>query len=135
MEISKEDQKLLSEMSYSDDIIKLTRAVGHSSIPRMLEKDVSTEEQVMHYIDIITSGSEIVSVDERIDVLEANPRYQKLNEEGRDVHSGRTYFQVAREVAKVIEEKIANQLNLQQPADLPSFIKNAIKEKIISHSK
>lgn len=125
-----EDKKKLLELGYPEDIINIAHSVGHTSLKRMQEDGVTTEEQVMHYIDSITVGSEISTLDKRIDNNEANPRYHELNESGRKIFNGQTYFEVLREVGKEIEQKIATAIGLDTPESLPKFIKEEIERRI-----
>lgn len=101
--------KGLSEMGYSKRVVGLTESVGHTSL-KSIEASADFLARVMHYLDDITHGDKVVGLDERIDQLEAAPRYKDLNESGRAIHGGRTYFQVQREVGKAIEAEIEARL-------------------------
>jgi len=125
-----EDKQKLLEMGYSEEVIKIAHSVGHTSLQRMQEADVTPEELVMHYIDDITNGTDISSLDERIDKSAAEPRYKELNESGREIFDGKTYFEVHRKVGKQIEQKIAQLMDVDPPESLPELIKEKIKKRI-----
>ena len=59
----REDKEKLLAMEYPEDVINIAHSVGHTSLKRMQEPDVTIEEQVMHYIDDITSGTDISTLD------------------------------------------------------------------------
>lgn len=103
--------KGLSEMGYSKRVVELTEAVGHTSL-KAIEASTDFLARVMHYLDDVTHGDKVVGLDERVDQLEAAPRYKELNESGRAIHGGRTYFQVQRQVGKAIEAEIEARLGL-----------------------
>lgn len=123
-----EDEKLLKELGYSDEIISISKSVGHSSLAHMQEESVTLEEMVMHYIDDITAGSEIVRLEDRMSKNEANPKLQKLDQL-------EPFFIKQRQVGKVIEEKIAEKIGLSDPSEVPSLIKQEIEKRIIKHSQ
>ncbi len=90
---------------YNARVIELTKSVGHTAILKVTHStDLSV--RAMFYLDTITHGDKIVSVDERMDQLEAAPRYKELNESGRSIHDGRTYFEMQRALAKKIEDEL-----------------------------
>ncbi|MDP3764320.1 MAG: HD domain-containing protein [bacterium] len=122
---AKESSQFLKEAGYYDDVILLTESVGHSSLSNILGKDFIY--QVMHYIDDITFGNAVVSLDERIDELESAERYRELNESGKKLFNGKTYFQVQREVGHIIENEIAKRLKVS-PEMIVSLIKRKLKE-------
>ncbi|MBI3631388.1 MAG: HD domain-containing protein [Candidatus Staskawiczbacteria bacterium] len=122
---AKESSRFLKEAGYCNDVVLLTESVGHSSLNNILGKDLIY--QVMHYIDDITFGNTVVSLDERIDELESAERYRELNESGRKFFNGKTYFQVQREVGHIIENEIAKRLKVN-PEMIVSLIKHRLKK-------
>lgn len=136
----KESTEILRNHGFSEKVIKLIEAVGHNALKRIMEKDVSLSEKIIHYADDIVLGANIVLLDERIDYLELNPNYKELNQSGRKIFNGKTYFEVQREVGHKIEQEFAKKLSrfagsssggkLKDPKKLPEFIKQEIHKKI-----
>lgn len=135
-----EEAKFLKERGYSEEIIRLARSVGHSSLFPMIKdpkapqlkvrEDIDLSTLIIHYIDDITLNSDLVPLNQRIDYLEKNPRYTETNEQGRAVFAGRAYFEVQREVSRQIEERFARILGVEPPEKLPEWIKTKIAERI-----
>lgn len=98
----------LIPLGVSAKVVILIEAVGHTALVNL--KHMGFVARVMHYIDDITYGDKVTSIDERMDALEAAPRYRELNESGRALLNGRTYFEVQRECAKAIEREIEEQI-------------------------
>ncbi len=82
--------KLLA-LGVDKHIVDIAHSVGHTAIDSVT---VSTDllRRAMFFIDLIVSNTDIVSVDQRMDNLEALDRYKELNESGRKIYNGRTYF-------------------------------------------
>ncbi len=135
-----EEGIFLKERGYGQEIIKLAHSVGHGSLLEMVEDpndaelkvkdDIDLPTLIIHYVDDITLNNDIVPLNIRIDYLEANPRYQETNEQGRKVFAGRTYFEVQREVSRKIEAKLASMLGIEPAEKLPDWIKGKILERI-----
>lgn len=115
---AKESARLLRSFGYPEEIVELTESVGHTSL-----QDIQSTEnflkKLMHYIDDIIFGNKVVTLDERVDQLEAAERYKELNESGRGIFNGRTYFEVQREVGHKIEQEIASRLGIEAPRLIP----------------
>jgi hypothetical protein len=108
----------LQSANYSERIIELTQSVGHTSLMKIMTSDDFTA-RLMHYIDDITYNNNVVVIDERMDNLESADRYKELNESGRNIFSGRTYFQIQRSLAHKIEQDIAIKLNIKDQDVVP----------------
>lgn len=115
---AKESARLLKEFGYSEEIVELAQSIGHTSLRDILTTN-NFIKRLMHYIDDITYGDELVALDIRIDRLEEAERYKELNEMGRKIFSGKTYFQVQREVGHMIEKEIANRINVRPNQVIP----------------
>ena len=111
----------LIELGYSKRIAEVAHSVGAFSLKEIID---STDflKKLMHYIDDICLGDMIVEVDERIDHNESQIKYNELNESGRKVHGGKTFFEVQREVGNKIQTEIESQLHLE-PKSLIAIIK------------
>lgn len=124
--------EFLRQEGYSEDVVRLTEDVGSESLKDFSENfdSIPLIRKIMHYVDDITLNNEIVPLDVRIDALETNPRYKELNEQGRSVFGGKTYFEVQREISKRIEKEFAPKLGVENPSDIPAFIKKCIVVRI-----
>ena len=113
---AKDSYNKLLELGVDKRIVDIAHSVGHTSL---LDIQATHDflKKIMHFIDDITFGNEIVEIDERIDELEKAERYKELNEGGRVVYNGRTYFEVQREVGVKIQceiEELINETNLEE---------------------
>ncbi len=136
-----ESEKRLLEHGVSKDVVSLTKKVAHTSLPYFaiieegnvvkLKPNLQITEMVMHYIDDITRGTTIVTLDERMDYLDlvAVTRYP-YNEKGRVLWGGRTFFQAQREVGHLIEDYLAERAGVDTPKELPHIIFKRLNEKI-----
>ncbi|MBL7733439.1 MAG: hypothetical protein JNM88_19885 [Chitinophagaceae bacterium] len=113
-EITFEEEEEISKSGlikhgYSDRIVDIAHSVGHLT----LDKSANSPDllkKAMHFIDDITSDDRIVSIDDRVKVLEQNPDYAKLNEEGRGKYGGMTTFEKQREVGYIIQHQLEETL-------------------------
>lgn len=119
-----ESAERLKDFGYSSEIVELTKSVGHTSLTKILQSD-NFLEKIMHYIDDITFGNNVVKLDERMDQLEMADRYKELNKSGEKIHNGKTYFEVQREVGHQIENEIAKRLQVEASA-----VVERVKQKI-----
>lgn len=122
-----------------DEIVDLTEAVAHTSLPEFAEldadnnivlKEVSPLRMAMHYIDDVTLGTNIVNFDERIDGLLARQHLYPYNEEGRAVWGGRTFFEAQREVGHLVQDKLAGLAGISDPTKLPDAINEQLYAQI-----
>lgn len=102
--------KLLS-LNIDEYVIDLTNCVGHTSLLEV-SKTNDFLKRIIHFIDDIVKNDEIVELNERIDYLESLERYKELNESGRIIHDGKTYFEVQRELGNKIQNEIEKILNI-----------------------
>lgn len=130
----------LRQNGYSEKVIQLTETVGHTSLIKLvkdpkseileLKDEIDLASMIMHYVDSISMGSNIVSVDKRIDVLEKRqPPYPEVGK-GGEIFGGRTYYQIQRIVGHLIEEKLAIILGIENPRAIPGLIRAKIEERI-----
>lgn len=129
-EAAASQSKFLRQQGYSDETIALTESVGHTSLVKFQNlSEIPLIFKIIHYVDDITLNNDLVPLDDRIDALEANPRYAGLNQEGVKIF-GKPYFTVQREISKKIEQEFAAAVNLQDHSQLPLWIRNRILERI-----
>lgn len=131
-ESAKEQSLWLKSLNYSREVIDLTESVGHTSFKEFIENfdSIPIAKKIMHYVDDIVLNSDIVPLNIRVNALEENPRYKELNEQGRLVLGGRTYSEVQREISQKIEQEFAPKLGVENPSDIPAFIKKCIEIRI-----
>ncbi len=147
----------LTTAGYSDRIVRLSTSVGVgvlSETETILAKpslsDDDTAFLIMHYIDDITSdsksirpaefisdGTVINDLDRRIDKNQANQNYTRLNEEGKEHFSGKSSFQMQREIGHKVEDRLFTLLRDRGVANLPDasihlpeFIEEQVNYKI-----
>lgn len=153
-EATRQADRVMHNAEIPEEVTRLVDAVGDESLletKKILEKDELSEDDIafliMHYVDDYTIGSdwagsseakdakEINDLDRRMDINEANPRYQKLNEEGRAIFGGETAYQAERRIGHLVEEKLADLMKkggdgAVDPIKLPEVIDQKIKEEI-----
>ncbi len=152
---TEESTRQMREAGFSERIVRLANAVGHDSLKEtetILKEEQLTQENtaylVLHYVDDYAIGSDwadpaemssdcnkINSFDKRIDSNEANPRYARLNEGGREYFNGETTFEAQRRIGHLVEEKLTTLLSektgqIIDPKELPQLIDAEIKKEI-----
>jgi HD superfamily phosphodiesterase len=100
-------------------IVEVAHSVGSLSLEEIMNSQ-DLIKKLMHFIDDICLGDRIAEIDERIDYNER--KYPQLNEEGRKMFEGRTYFEMQRVVGKQIQSEIEDILKIE-PNSLISLIK------------
>ena len=90
-------------------------------------------QMAQFYVDEICKGSEVVSIDERIDEVSARRQDLNQNEELKKQLNGRPYWDVERLTAHDIEVKLWNMLvengyknKIKKPSDIPRYIRNKL---------
>jgi hypothetical protein len=121
---------LLSEVNPDPNLIAATHP---EFLEKVLAKKVSFLELLQFYLDDITMGSEIVSLEERINEVAARRRDLNENEELTKKLGGRKYFEVERETGHMVENVIYNIL-IEQGVEIssPEEIPNLIKSRLIN---
>jgi HD superfamily phosphodiesterase len=122
-----EDKRVLGERGVNERVI----SVAHSNIPETADHRElaarSLEEKILHFVDVITSGSDFLSVDERFDVLELKPRNVEFSESFRE-RFGKSLYELQRELGHIEQEEFEKKLGLSS-GSLITFIKNKIEER------
>lgn len=152
---SKVSEQKLKFAGVPENIIKIHNMVGHTSCPeieKMIEKksDLLDEEEIkkliIHYLDDIVventinpeitqneNGQKLNALDRRCIQNENNPTYTKYNfawiNDQRN-KTGETAFQMQRRVGHLVEEKLAELLDIKDPLSLPSVIYSQIQKNI-----
>lgn len=119
----KSSQQLMQK-GYSEDIVTLTVCVGHTSL-KEIEQTNDFLRKVMHFIDDITVGDQIVSIDERVDSLESLDRYKELDQQGKAIFNGMTFFQKQRQLGHKIEKEILVKTDMSV-GELIDFLRKSI---------
>lgn len=119
----------LAALGVESAVVTIAHRVGHTQCRYFLDhQNAPLMERAMFWLDTVTHGNRIVGVDERVDQLEAAERYRELNEQGRAVLSGKTYFQAQRQIAQIIERQLATQ------AGITSSLSDAIRRQFDARS-
>ena len=91
-----EDERLLRESGIPEDMIKL----AHSNIPENSDlnnlKNRSIEEKIIHFVDLITIGSEFVNFAERLQISEQKRQNIEFSESFRKKYNGKSLYEVQR---------------------------------------
>lgn len=134
----------LRQYGIPQEAVDLTECVAHTSLPRFarvnednslsLRDDIPVVEMAMHYIDDITKGTDIVTLDKRMDYLDDAALEGKYpyNDAGKDIWGGRTFFQAQREIGHLIEDQLAAIIGIDNPRELPLLLQNSLMENIAS---
>lgn len=133
-----ESDEILKRKGVDETVCLVAGSSAHTSLGGMelvvenMDRldDVGKLRAIFNYLDNVTLNNDLVELDTRINLLESNPRYRRLNEEGREIFNGRTIFQVQRSIAEKIEKWLASNFGLAVQRDLPLFLKRAVEEKI-----
>ena len=99
-----------SKLYHSERVIELTECVGHLALDKFVNKDIKVDlsKSIMFLIDAMTLGDKICSLLTRVDILNKNPRYHLMNEEGRKIWDGKTHFQMMFEVGNNIISELSS---------------------------
>lgn len=129
-----ESAKLQSEwlrgLGYSQGIIELTESVAHTSLVKFQKLDeVSLSQKIIHYVDDIIQNNDLVKLEQRMNAQAANPRYAEINQQGIAIF-GKPYIEVSREVSKKLEAEFAQKIGLEDPTQLPIWIRDRIFSRI-----
>lgn len=155
--VAEDAKKQLQEAGFEEDVIWLAQAAPYGSINQTEEilnkehiSDLEAAFIIIHYADSISQGSDWVSpmeidpvgsqvnqLDLRLQIGESNPKYGKLNEEGRAHFQGETTFQAALRVGHRIEDRLSKLIQERErvsfePKHLPERVDLVIKERINS---
>ena len=112
----------LTKLGIDENIINIAHSVGHTSLNTIMDSDFLCK--IMHFIDDITYGSEILEIDNRVHLTESSGRYTKLIEDCRKDFNGRSFFDVQKEIGNEIQAEIEKKANLKANNLIP-----IIKEK------
>jgi hypothetical protein len=108
-------------------IVALKNALGPDSLKSENVEKMTTVEKIMHYLDDITLGDDLVPLKERMAALKI--RYPIINEEGNGIF-GKPYYDQQYEIGAGIEAELAERLVLERPEDLPKYLRDKIFERI-----
>ena len=152
---SAESMRQMREAGFSERVVRLAHSMGHDSLTEtehILKNESLSQDDiaylVQHYVDDYTLGSEwatqaeitadkkhVNAFDRRIDSTEPNPRYARLNEEGKARFGGETTFDAQRRIGHAVEERLARLINESggqsiHPKDLPQFVDEEVRKRI-----
>jgi hypothetical protein len=128
---AKEDDRLLREYGISDEVIR----IAHANIPESADAEYLArrpiEEKIMHFLDLVTSGTEFIDVDTRTRVAEQKKHMVEFSESFRSRYEGRTLHEVQREVTALEQREFEQEIGLESGA-LLDFLKSKLDERIVS---
>ena len=123
-ESEKKSAEGLRKLGITDRVIEIAHSVGSLGLNE-IEDCNDVLRLAMHYIDDITSNTEIVEINERCDRLERIERYKEWNEYGRTLYNGKTMFEKQREVGMIVQNKLEYFIGLE-----PNTLTQLIKQKL-----
>jgi cytidyltransferase-like protein len=112
----------LQKLGIESTIVDIAHSVGHTSL-KTIEKSTLLCK-IMHFIDDITYGSEIMEIEERVNLTQGSNRYTKLAEESRKDFDGQTFFDVQKSVGIKVQNEIEKVAGIKLGSIVP-----IIKEK------
>lgn len=137
-ETDQKQSQFIKSLGFKEEIAYLSALAGGYALPHYLEnptaealtlkKNLPLAELVMHYVDDITLGSDLVSLKERIDYVKE--RYKDEDKSGRKMFGGSLPSDVQFEVSRQIEIKLAGLIGIGDPETLSEWIKSKILERI-----
>ena len=120
-----ESAQILLRHKIDPDVVKITDAIGITKLDRIKDPSCTLSEKIMFYIDSITKHDEIVSLEDK--VAELPSRYPDIAKTG--------IYPVYLKVAQGVEAELAAKMGLENPAGLPSYIKQRVFGDIIKEHK
>lgn len=128
---TREDDRLLREYGISDEVIR----IAHANIPESADAEYLArrpiEEKIMHFLDLVTSGTEFIDVDTRTRVAEQKKHMVEFSESFRSRYEGRTLHEVQREVTALEQREFEQEIGLEY-GTLLDFLKSKLDERIVS---
>ncbi|NOT50153.1 MAG: hypothetical protein HOP10_02640 [Chitinophagaceae bacterium] len=109
----------LLKLGIQKRIVEVAHSVGAFSLEEIITSQ-DLLKKIMHFIDDICLGDNVVEIDERIDYNER--KYPQINKDGRELFDGKTYFEMQRIVGKQIQSEIETTIKIE-PNTLVSLIK------------
>lgn len=113
----------LQKLGIAQQIIDVAHSVGHSSLVWIESADLL--RKVMHFIDDITSNTQITEIDERVDIMQAKGHLKGLEEDMRPILNDRSFFDVQKEVGKNIQNEIEDMCHIKH-GTIVSIIKQRL---------
>ncbi|MGE0174263.1 MAG: hypothetical protein AB7T49_15810 [Oligoflexales bacterium] len=114
----------LRSLGYDDAVVHLQTAFGDTAARKIFLGEIDDfERRLLHYVDDITHGDQIVPVDQRMTTLENNPRYAEQNEWHRQFFGGLSLYQAKRQIHTRTEQEVATKVGIQDPGALLAWIK------------
>lgn len=124
-----EDERLLHKFGVASKIIEL----AHANIPKSADEKYlshrTTEEKIIHYMDLITSGSEFINFRDRIAVAAQKKHNIEFSESFRAKYGGKSLFEFQEELIQREETEFEEQLGLPKGGLIP-FIMQRLEERI-----
>lgn len=146
-----ESARIIEESRLQVEAVEIVKILGDSMITvagKIAEQPVLSEldqaKLVLRYIDDYTMGSSWVdsvdssgknSLDRRVDVNDANPKYYQNSEQWREHLGGESLHEAQRRVGHLIEGRLTEIINTRckepvEPLSLPQFIDETVKQRI-----
>lgn len=146
-----ESSRIIEQSGLPVEAKEIVKILGDSMIPeagKIAEHSVLSEldqaKLVLRYVDDYTVGSNWVdsvdssgknSLDRRVDVNDANPKYYQNSEQWREYLNGESLHEAQRRVGHLIERRLTEIINTRckepvEPLSLPQFIDETVKQRI-----
>jgi len=126
---AEENDELLRRYGLPDQIIKLTHAnIPESNDPEYLSNR-TLEEKIIHFVDMITSDSQFIDFQTRLEDVEKQELTVQFIESFRKKYGGHHLNEIQREAATMEQEEFERILNIQSNT-LVHFIQEKLGERI-----
>ncbi len=137
-ETDKQQGSFIESLGFDEKIAELGSLAGGYALPYFLEdpgaevltikKELPIEDLIIHYVDDITLGSDLVPLKQRVAYVKET--YKEEDEAGMKMFGGRLPSDVQFEVSRQIEIKLAGLVGVDNSETLPEWIKSKILERI-----
>lgn len=130
-----ESKEWLKSLDVKQGIIELQDGIGNNAAKNIYFGEITDlAKRLLHYVDDITQGDTVVSLEERLAALEENPKYREQNEWSKHIFEGLTLYQAKRKISAATEQEISEVLGLADHGRLPAWINEKTEGRFLSSS-
>lgn len=124
-----EDENKLRELGIDEEMISL----AHSNVPESADPEYiatrSVEQKIVHLVDMIASGSNIISYEDRMIPVRQKPYNIEFSDSFKETYKGRSLFDIQEELTHAEIDEFEKTIGLEQ-GTLIEFIKSKIQQRI-----
>jgi len=131
---SGDDERLLAEYGVPDEIIKL----AHSNIPESLDpvylENRALEEKIMHYVDVITSDTDLTPARERLAKVRKKPNIAEFLDSFKQQYFGKALDEANLLLTDLDGTEFEQKLEIS-PGTLIDFVKEKLQERVECYAR